>query len=64
MIVHVYDERGKVELACIDAQPECGEAFCDSCGDCLVCYGDWDGCACWWVLYVGSDDDEIIGLFL
>jgi len=24
------------------ATPICGEDFCDSCGDCLACYGgDW-----------------------
>jgi hypothetical protein len=22
----------------VDAEPECGEDFCDSCGDCLHCY--------------------------
>jgi hypothetical protein len=30
-------------------EPECGEDFCDCCGDCLSCYGD-DGC------YDGSDE--------
>lgn len=26
-----------------DAEPECGEDFCDECGDCLHCYGG-DSC--------------------
>lgn len=27
-------------VATIDADPICGEDFCDICGDCLACYGD------------------------
>lgn len=23
----------------VTADPECGEDFCDTCGDCLACYG-------------------------
>lgn len=23
----------------VEAEPECGRDFCDSCGDCLACYG-------------------------
>jgi hypothetical protein len=26
----------------LEGQPQCGEDFCDTCGDCLVC--DSDGC--------------------
>jgi hypothetical protein len=41
----ILDEQyRRVEV--IDAEPECGEDFCDQCGDCLACYsGDpcYDG---------------------
>jgi len=43
---YVIEERG---------EPECGEDFCDSCGDCLACYdhgcpsNDWGGHR--WVIY-------------
>jgi hypothetical protein len=34
-----------------DAEPECGEDFCDTCGDCLHCYPwqcrDGDGAHRW-----------------
>jgi hypothetical protein len=40
----------------IEAEPVCGEDFCDGCGDCLACQGhgieDW--CSGWgssWVIY-------------
>jgi hypothetical protein len=44
-----------------DRTPKCGEDFCDSCGDCLHCYG---GDTCWrddsgkhyWVVY---EEDEV-----
>jgi hypothetical protein len=36
-------------------EPECGEDFCDRCGDCLACYGD--GC------YTGGDDPDPRGHF-
>lgn len=37
-------------------EPECGD-FCDGCGDCLKCYGVYDGyCSpCRWVLYYDSE---------
>lgn len=45
----------------VEAEPQCGEDFCDTCGDCLDCYGD-DPCPesgsashCW---YVYSDQVE------
>lgn len=31
------------EIDVVDAEPECGEHFCDRCGDCLSCYG-FDPC--------------------
>ncbi|MFA5152842.1 MAG: hypothetical protein WC554_09805 [Clostridia bacterium] len=43
-----------------EAEPECGKDFCDTCGDCLHCYGG-DPCLHWkegdedwghqWVVY-------------
>ena len=52
----VYDYKGEKLLKVEEAEPECGEDFCDTCGDCLRCYG---GEACyvaadgehWWVVY-------------
>lgn len=36
----VYDYRG-VDLQGYEEHTEvCGQDFCDTCGDCLVCYGD------------------------
>lgn len=34
----IYDERGDVFIRAVEAEPECGKNFCDSCGDCLHCY--------------------------
>jgi hypothetical protein len=54
---HVYSEQDWNKLIRIDeAEPECGKDFCDSCGDCLHCYGGYcygtnDGRDCWWVVY-------------
>lgn len=45
----------------VDAEPECGKDFCDSCGDCLHCYGG-DECLenangkHFWVEYIESDE--------
>jgi len=39
-MAEVYSSDGKTCLGHIDVQPECGEHFCDYCGDCLHCYGD------------------------
>ncbi len=41
----------------VEAEPECGEDFCDRCGDCLHCYGgeacfnggEDNGPHVWWV---------------
>ena len=37
--------------------PECGEDFCDGCGDCLHCQ-QWecrDGNGCRWVVYLNDE---------
>jgi hypothetical protein len=35
---HVFAEAGGAFLRTEMAVPECGEDFCDACGDCLYCY--------------------------
>jgi hypothetical protein len=66
---HVYDPSGTL-LRVEEADPVCGEDFCDRCGDCLACYQDgcfddgvWTpGVACFWVRYdaKGRADDRAI----
>jgi hypothetical protein len=36
---HVYDDKSNKLIEIVEAEPVCGEDFCDSCGDCLHCYG-------------------------
>lgn len=36
---HYYDWTGTKLLRIEEAEPVCGEDFCDRCGDCLECYG-------------------------
>ena len=43
----VYGDGGGM-LGTVELDVECGQAFCDSCGDCLYCYGG-DPC--------GNDDE-------
>jgi len=57
---HVFNAKHEL-IRVEDAEPECGEDFCDLCGDCLACYGDYcvhnnDG-AHYWVEY--EDEDEV-----
>jgi hypothetical protein len=48
------------ELVDMHREPECGEAYCDTCGDCLHCYS-WacesnDYCGLpRWVIYLEND---------
>lgn len=37
-----------------DAEPVCGEAFCDGCGDCLAC--ERGECYCGWASWVRYAD--------
>ena len=39
---HIYDHTGTHVLRIEEAEPVCGEDFCDRCGDCLVCYEEGD----------------------
>jgi hypothetical protein len=57
---HIYNDIQLVEI--VEAKPVCGLDFCDSCGDCLACYG---GDPCWdtypvygehyWIEYLESE---------
>jgi hypothetical protein len=55
----IHDERTGEFLRFEERTPECGESFCDRCGDCLHCYRDgcyengcWTpGVECLWVIY-------------
>jgi hypothetical protein len=64
MIMHceIYDEAARKVLGWINAEPQCGEDFCDACGDCLACFGD-GFCPDWgshqWVKYVKSPDEAV-----
>lgn len=60
MIRYVYNMNDLDTLLRVEeATPECGEDFCDRCGDCLDCYGS-DPCANggehFWVEYEVDDD--------
>ena len=66
MLCRVYDDKTDRHLGAVRAEPECGKDFCDSCGDCLRCYG---GDPCYgfhgdpeagheWILYAGKDERE------
>jgi len=57
-----YDSRGIKLLYVDEAEPVCGQDFCDSCGECLACY-DEDECAFWadghfWVVYEDEEPEE------
>ena len=39
MEMHIYTEDGMKLIRTEARDPECGEDFCDQCGDCLACYG-------------------------
>jgi len=59
---YVYDSSGTKLLREDEAEPECGEDFCDRCGDCLACY-NCDPCLetedeeHFWVHYEEESDD-------
>ena len=36
---YIYNEAGIKLIRIEEAQPKCCKNFCDSCGDCLHCYG-------------------------
>ena len=40
---YIVDSAGKHIQGTEEAEPVCGEDFCERCGDCLVCYG-YDVC--------------------
>lgn len=55
MTRHVFDRNGTTLSRKEQADPVCGEDLCDSCGDCLHCYGYEDSCrggsSHYWVVY-------------
>lgn len=60
MRVQILDERYRA-VERLEAEPRCGEDFCDDCGDCLHCYA---GDSCYagegshlWVVYSDRADD-------
>jgi hypothetical protein len=56
---HIYNKNGTKLLRKEQREPECGEDFCDKCGDCLHCYS-CDPCTVgetdqhFWVIYEES----------
>ena len=57
MRLEIWSETQDTLIRYEDREPECGEDFCDSCGDCLHCYaGDYCSDGCRWIIYV--DDVE------
>ena len=38
-VASVYADGGVELLGTVELDIECGQAFCDTCGDCLVCFG-------------------------
>jgi hypothetical protein len=57
----VWNEEGDVFIRRDDAEPVCGEHFCDRCGDCLHCYGDlecYEGDVHRWVQYGEPEPSE------
>jgi len=46
--------------------PDCGEDFCDTCGDCLHCYphdaAEWCSTGERWVIYLENDKHPNFGL--
>lgn len=65
MIKRIYDHRGEKQLRTEIATPNCGEDFCDRCGDCLDCYGgdpcpEADGLAHSWVEYEKEPVENVL----
>jgi len=56
---YIYDEEGLKFIRFVEAIPKCGEDFCDTCGDCLHCFGDMicmDNGTHFWVQYGKNND--------
>lgn len=54
---HIYNEYGLVKT--VEAEPVCGEHFCDSCGDCLHCYVDQRCVQCVWIEYHDKENTMV-----
>jgi hypothetical protein len=61
---HIYDNQDKL-IEIVEAEPVCGLDFCDSCGDCLNCYGGdeclegYDG-KHYWVVYQDKSVEDVV----
>ena len=51
MKIYIEDHRGNV-IRVENGEPRCGVDFCDTCGDCLYCYGE-DRC------YLNADGEHM-----
>jgi len=54
MLKEIYNEEGTKYIRGEQATPVCGVDFCDNCGDCLACYGEFechDASSHQWVQY-------------
>jgi len=64
MIKEIYDLSEGTKLREEEAEPVCGEHFCDECGDCLSCYGAEEYCreagqSHTWIEYTTRPSDSI-----
>lgn len=64
MLFSVFKGKWGEELVgTAEIEPVCGEHFCDTCGDCLYCYGGDDSCydsaSHYAVWYLSKHSDEI-----
>lgn len=56
----IYDMTGRHLIRSEQGVPVCGEDFCDSCGDCLDCYGDdVSYCSHSWIEYIEADVPQV-----
>ena len=59
---HIFTGDGYRLLRIVEADPECGIDYCDTCGDCLHCYGgdpcyDTEDGKHFWAVY--ENDPEV-----
>lgn len=58
MRARIYDHYTLLGDAIIT--PICGVHFCDTCGDCLACYGDEDSCLDGQYHYFVIDEEDLL----
>jgi hypothetical protein len=65
MKCHIFGGQPLTLLRIEELEPVCGKDYCDSCGDCLHCYGS-DPCIenedgpHYWVRYENAPDDDML----